>query len=731
MINLLIFFSLYLSVPNNNPDIMYKTVCENQKEYILTANYLTSSVTINEGENNIFTGELPSGEVKAFYCYQNNLYTVIPEANSMDIQINLILYKLIDNHFSYMESINDIIATYSVSDNNTLIYYNNSDRYFYKVVLKDNFNDSEQFLNVTDYNLKSIFYSNHLNGIVYTNNNGNFIFKNPENEKSLTHTGPNTLYDVKKFNDILYLIFYDDQSRKIRITDENDHIYFEYSLNDDESINNAFIFINEFGIYSFLLFNQTLKLAYIPEFNKNMLGVKEADTNISRIFNYGNYIYYFKKNSNNTSIYRIMTNAGKPDSPVIENNMKGVLSDIPASFSFSNFNHEDIYFLSYNFSISPNESFNSVYYGDTVGYYNKNSDSQVFLFNNYFVFERDKPYYMRIKYNGILSASEYSYVRFIITDLGEITSFKIENIDTASTIYTNNEMVKAKLENLGTVNKIQFSLNENFQDNNEDILPINFEHEFNFILPSEEKEYTYYVRPVIFDNNNLIGGHQIKTAKIILDKTPPVKPEFTTENNKEFYKDNIEIKWEQSDDTLSGLNKYKIRLVDSLNEEIESSEINNTKNNFIPENNLIKGVYTLFLSACDNAENCTEESKLNFSIIDKENHKPYKPALIRPKNKDTINSMPFNISWSKSIDLDNDNITYSLIIAKDINFVNKESEIYLIKKLSQNITYLPQGHYYLKLFAIDDKGSKSEEEIIEFDVIEPNKTNSSSGCSFY
>ncbi len=735
MVNLLIFFSLYFTVPDNNVNILYTTSCENQKKYVLTSNIVSDQVSIKEEGNTVFRGGISSdadnSEIRAFYCYENSLYVVVPEANDMGILVDLVLYKLVNDNFIYISSINNILATYAISSDNLLIYYDWNNHYFYKVNLKNDLTDTEQFFYTTNYNSKTINYSNSLDGIIYTNNNGVLIFKSSEDEKTINNNSDSILYDVKEFNNKLYLIYKNLSSGLIRISDEDQNRYFDYTLINDEHLENAFIFINELGIYAYLLINNTLKLVYIPAFDKNNANSKEVDTNVYEIFNYNNKIFYSKNNASKSDIYLIKANVKTPNVPIVDNSMIGVLSDIPASFSFSNFNQEFIYFLSYNFDIAPNESFNSVYYGNTVGYYNQNSDSQVFLFNNYFAFEREKPYYMRIRYNGILTSSEYNYIRFIITDLGEIKSFEIKNTETNSTIYTNNEMVKINLEKIGNVDKIQFSLNENFKNNNEDILPINFESDFNFILPDEEKEYIYYVRPVVFDGNNLMGGHQVKTAKITLDKTPPIKPEFITENNKEFYKDNVEIKWSEVIDNLSGLKSYKIRLVNALNEELESLVLENKKDNFTPQNNLEKGIYSFFISSCDNAKNCSEENKLNFTVIDKENHKPYKPSLIRPKNKDIINSMPFNISWNKSIDPDNDELSYSLIIAKDISFNNKESEIYLIHKLSQNISYLSQGHYYLKLFAVDSKGAESEYEIIEFDIIEPRKSTSSSGCSFH
>lgn len=735
MMNLLIFFSLYFTVPDNNVNILYTASCENQKEYVLTSNNVSDQVSIKEEGNTVFHGGISSdadnSEIRAFYCYENNLYVVIPEANDMGILVNLALYKLVNDNFVYISSINNVLATYATSRDNLLIYYDWNNHYFYKVNLKDDLSDIEQFFHTIDYNSKRIIYSNSLDGIIYTNNDDELIFKNSETEKFLDNNTNCILYDIKEFNNNLYLIYKNYSSNSITIKDENQNDYFDYTLTDDENLENAFIFINELGVYAYLLINDSLRLIYIPAFDKNHANFKEVDTNVYELFKNNDKIFYSKNDANKSDIYLIKADAGIPNMPIVDNSMIGVLSNIPASFKFSNFNQEFVYFLSYKFDIAPNENFSSVYYGDNVTYYNQNSDSQVYLFYNNFVFERDKPYYMRIKYNGIFASSTYNYIRFIITDLGEIVSFKIQDVDTNSTVYTNNEMVKINLEKIGKVDKIQLSENEDFKNNNIDISPINFESEFNFILPEEEKEYTYYIRPVVFDENNLMGWHQIKTAKIILDKTPPTKPEFITENNKEFYKDNVNIRWSQVTDNLSGFKNYKIRLVNALNEELESLVLENNKDNFIPQNNLENGVYTFFISSCDNAKNCSEESKLNFTIIDKENHKPSKPSLIRPKNKDIIDSMPFNISWDKSIDIDNDDVTYSLIIAKDINFDSKESEIYLIHNLSQNIRYLAQGHYYLKLFAIDSKGAESENEIIEFDIIEPKKSSTSSSCSFY
>jgi len=737
MLTLLVFFSVYFTAPIDNVDIFYEAKCENQKTYTLYSSSRDSVTTIKEGENIVFTGVIPDSSddnfIKSFYCFNNHLYTIIPETDLNGFFNKLALYKLDGESFIKLSFIDNVIAFYSIISENKLIYYDFSDHYFYKLIFDENLDNKEQLIEVSDYNLKEIFYISDTDEIVYIGND-NFINFNND---AIGIENLISVYDVFNFNSNWYFLYVDGSSNSLSIIDREGISYFNYDLGNDETMVKGLLFANEYGIFSYLLMRNsnvfTLKLIYIPEYNKNNLQTKIVDTDISNIYGERKKIYYLKNNDSNTEVFLVKGSASKPLPPIVDLSMVGILNEIPSGFSFSNFNEDPLYFLSYELDISGNKNFTSIDYSDIKTYYNENSSSQIYQFDNNFLFERDKPYYLRIKYNGLLIDSIYSYIRFIITNLGEITSFKILNKLSDSSIFTNTEMVKVVLENTGNIEKIQLSQNEDFKDNNEDIPAINFENEFSFILPEEEKEYTYFVRPVVFDNENLMGAHQIKTAKIILDKTPPVNPVFITNDNSEFVKDNIRIEWNKSSDNLSGIKLYKIKLMDALNNEIENISFENDRTVYIPQaKELDNGVYSILLSVCDNALNCSLETKLNFMVVDEENHKPYKPSLIRPSNKDIIDTMPFSVSWNKSNDPDNDDFTYSLIIAKDINFNSKVLEFYLITKLSQNIAYLSEGHYYLKLFAVDTKGLQSDLEIIEFDIINPNKgSNSSSSCSFY
>jgi hypothetical protein len=740
MLNLFILFSLYFTSPINNADFFDKVTCENQKEYIISGDTSDKNYNIMEDGVSIYSGAIGdnSYRTQGIYCLNNKLHVVYSGFDESFLVSKIFISRFDGDTFTVLKTIEDVEAYSSIISNNKLIYYRSDDHYFHKLNLDETLENDEQYIQVSNYNLERFFYFENLDGIIYINTQSSTIRLQKADGMSETYIeGVRSLYNAIYLNGKFYFIFNSNATpKKIEIINSDKDLFASYDLVENDYIKKSFLFANEYGLYAFTLVGSgaspRLELVYIPEYIESKQAIKVVSENVNGISSKDDF-YFFKKNGDTTDINVIKGTPTKPEPPVVESDFVGILSEIPSSFSISNFSQDPVFFLSYDFDISPNETFNSVYYGENRTVYNPNASSQIYPFYSNFVFQENKPYYMRIRYNGIFASSEYSYIRFIITDLGEISFFNISDMESNSNIFTNNELVKINLEKLGTVDLIQISNNENFKNNNgNDIVPIDFESEFNFIIPSEEKEYLYYVRPVVFDAENLMGWHQAKTAKITLDKTKPSKPSITTENNKEFFKDNIEIKWDESSDNLSGVESYKIRLVDSFNEEEENIVFDSTKLFYIPTNkDLLDGVYTVFLSSCDYAKNCSDESKLNFTVIQKENYKPYKPTLIRPKNKDIIDSMPFNISWSKSDDPEDDKVTYTLVIAKDINFNEKEYEAYLIENLSQNITYLSQGHYFLKLFATDEYANESDYEIIEFDIIEPKKSSkNSSGCSF-
>ena len=744
MFSLFIFFSVYFTVPNNDISEVFKTKCENNKEYILYHKYVEQGNSyhqeiMDKDSNIVFDGSMSNREgsqINDFYCIDNELYLLLGESDLDGIPfIELNIYKLDDGLFIKQDSLTTVAGEYPMINGRELIYKRYSNGSFYKNSFGKVFGDEEEFINSPNYlSSQKSFYFKDIDSIIYVDKNNEKLYIQDINDRRIIfNLVVKNLYDVIKLNNKFYFLI-EDTNNNIKIIDREGNLYHEYTLAQGKDIKKGFLVVNEYGIYAFILSkDKELKVLSVPNFDSSEKLVKDAYSNISDIDKDDDGYFYLKNTNTSTEVNTINGECTIPDSPILGDEIIGVLSTRPSSLTLSNFNEDLICFNSYHLEISTKEDFNSVVYGDTVTYYNVNSSVQTYLFYSNFTFDENKAYYIMIKYNGVLASSLYTYIRLIITDLGEITNFEILDVTSNSKLYTNNDMVNAKIEKLGFMDKIQLSLNENFKDeNDEDILALDFKSEFSFLLPPEEKEYTYYVRPVALDdfNNNIMGGHQISSAKIILDKTPPeivaIKP-----INEDFFSDNIKIKWEFSEDNLSGVKNYKIRVVDSLNNAKEEIILENIKNYYSPSVSLEKGIYTFFISSCDNAENCSTESKINFTVTIKENLKPYKPSLIRPLNRDIIETMPINISWTKSEDPENDDVSYSLVIAKDKDFSKIEFEANLINNLSKDITYLSEGKYFLKLFAVDASGNKSDNEIIEFDVIEPSSKSSNGGsCSF-
>jgi len=657
---LFIWYILNLIVTTNAVSDYSYIECNNNKYliYLASTNYIIKN--INTGTSNSLDNL--DGVMIGSFCENENIYTLLSVTNYNDLDA-IALYNITELHEEYRENMGFMNTYRYPLINNNYVFYNNNA--FYK---KDILTNQDYLIKTFPIQSNEFYLENNKLCVKYKDGNMyKILLIDLSNNSEILIENQNTsliLSDFKHINGSDYISIIKNNRLVVK---KNNIEFLTYTFSSD--ISNAKMFFDGESLYLYIFdsVNKIIKILYST--NNTVYNTIEIDDNITMIKLFSTNIIYKKENGVQTELYSMPVDFSPLETPEIFS-PSGVIQTFDSKIKIKTI--PKIEFLkSINIQISTNSNFQNIIYQNDEFIFDENSSVQTFPIS--FMFQNNQPYYIKITYKDIFNRlSNEKISPFIIANLGNLNDFFIQS-SINSTEYTNNENVILNFNKTGEISQIQVSYNEDFLNS----MLLSYSNSVNFTLDAFEDIHTLYARGVIFDGNNYIGSSNIIENSIILDKTPPEKPNVT--NPLKYFTEIIDLLWNSVNDNLSGLKEYYIELFQ--NDEMLLNKTTEKEINHIDfTKNLKNGEYVFKIKSIDNALNESEFGIFEFTVQREINS----PEIISTSGK--IQSLNYILEYLQSNSFSDNKITYK--IYKNENFIAETEELfYQFENLTENENY--------------------------------------------
>lgn len=653
---LFIWYIFNLIVTTNAVSDYSYIECNNNKYliYLASTNYIIK---------NIITGTSNSldnldGVIIGSFCENGNIYTLfsVTDVNDFDA---IKLYNITELQEEYREYMG-FISTYKypLIDKYYIFYKNNA---FYKKNVLTN----EDFL-LKNFSIQPTNFYLENNKLCVRYKDGNYykislfdLTSNSETTVELRDTAI-TLTDYKHINENDYVAII---SNNKLIVKKNNIEFLTYTFSSD--ISNAKMFFDSDTLYFYIFdsINKTIKILYS---NGSAYNTLEINNNVSKIKTFPTNIVYQRENGVQSELYSMPVDFSLLETSEIFS-PSGVIQTFDSKIKIKTISRIE-FLKSINIQISTSSNFQNIVYQNDELIFDENSLFQTFPIS--FIFQNNQPYYIKVTYKDIFNRlSNEKISPFIIANLGNLNDFFIQS-SINSTEYTNNENVILKFNKTGEISQIQVSYNEDFLNS----ILFSYSNSVNFTLDAFEDIHTLYARGVIFDGNNYIGSSNIIENSIILDKTPPEKPNIT--NLLKYFTEIIDLLWNSVNDNLSGLKEYYIELFQ--NDEMLLNKTTEKEINHIDFTKSLKnGEYVFKIKSIDNALNESEFGIFEFTV----QREIISPEIISTSGK--IQSLSYILEYLQSNSFSDNKITYK--IYKNETLIDETQELfYQFENLTEN-----------------------------------------------
>lgn len=656
------FFVWYLFnlIITTNSVLDYSYVECNSKKYMIyqsSSNYMLKDLTAGTSNsiNNL------DGVIIGSFCENENIYLLLSVTDYYDFD-TIRLYNITQAQEEYRESLG-IINTYKypLIEKYYIFYKNNA---FYKKNILTN----EDFL-IKNFSIQPTNFYLENNKLCVRYKDGNYykisLFDLTSNSETTVESKDTaiTLADYKHINENDYIAII---SNNKLIVKKNNIELLTYSFSSD--ISNAKMFFDGETLYFYIFdsINKTIKILYS---NNSAYNTLEINNNILKIKTFSTNIVYQRENGVQSELYSMPVDFSQLETPEIYS-PSGVIQTFDSKIKIKTISRIE-FLKSINIQISTDSNFQNIVFQTNELVFNENSLTQTFPIS--FSAQTNQPYYLKIVYKDIFNRlSEEIISPFIIANLGNLNEFFIQS-SINSTEYSNNENVLLKFNKTGEIFQIQVSYNEDFSNS----MLLNYSTSVNFTLDDFEDIHTLYARGVIFDGNNFIGSSNIIENSIILDKTPPEKPNIT--NPLKYFTEIIDIFWSSVTDNLSGLKEYYIEL--SQNDELLLNQKTEKEINHIDfTQNLKNGEYVFKIKSIDNASNESEFGIFEFTV----QREIISPEIISTSGK--IQTLNYTLEYLQSNSFSGNTIIHK-IYKNETLIAETEELFYQFENLTENENY--------------------------------------------
>lgn len=634
--------------------------CNNTKYmiYLTSGNYMLKN--LNTGTSNSLDDL--DGFIIGSFCENQNIYVLLSVTDYDDFDA-IRLYNVTQSHEEYREYM-DIMNTYKypLIDKSYVFYKNNA---FYK---KNVLTNEDILLKNFSFQPTNFYLKNnklcvrYQDGIDYKISLFD-LTNNSETTVDLSNT-QTILTDYKRVNNDDYVLIIKNNNLIVK---KNNIEYLNHSFSF--AVSNAKMFFDGDLLYFYIFdsVNKLLKILYSD--NNSAFNTIDVGNNVSVIKVFSTNIVYQKENQGQIELHSTPVDFSLLETPEIYS-PSGVVQTFDSKIKIKTISRIE-FLKSINIQIATENDFQNIVFQTNEFTFDSNSSVQTFPIS--FLPQNNQPYYVKVTFKDVFNRiSSEKISPFIIANLGNLNNFSIQS-SINSTKYANNENVLLKFNKTGEVSQIQVSYTEDFLD----AILLNYSNSVNFTLENIEDIQTLYARGVIFDGNNFIGSSDILENSIILDKTPPEKPNIT--NPLKYFTEIIDIFWNSVNDNLSGLKEYYIELFQNdellLNQKTEK-EINHidfTKN-------LKNGEYIFKIKSIDNALNESEAKTFEFTV----ERTIIPPEIISETEK--IQTLNYTIEYLQANSFSENKIIYK--IYKNETFIAETEELfYQFDNLIENENY--------------------------------------------
>ncbi|MBN2693913.1 hypothetical protein JXR93_04550 [bacterium] len=635
---------VFLSLPFETPflgEFTETTTCNN-KNYIV---YLKSGYPylrdLTENTENPISGVY--GFPMGLFCENSNLYIVTLDYDIGELD-KYYFYKYRENEqmveliTSYNDNIMGTITPHSF--NNTLILKKGSSIKKY-IFSNENVTSSTLFSTTSSFDR---FATTPPYNIAVISNSQNLIIRDiiGEHEYSVL-TNSKILDLIKDDNNEYYMLVSNGSTLYIYKIHSDFTITQIHSKTHDQIIENGIFYKENSNFYGYLS-DSTYKL-YIFEGKESFsnLYFHYNDSGVTKIQKSNLYPIYLKTGTLG-SVYKVTNDFSILNKPTILYPNGVIDTYIHPDIYIQSPNRYDL-FSSYRIDISRSydflqidKSISSVTLSD--------EESQKNVVDSY-SFSIATPYYIRAYYYDIFSRkSEYSYSSFIKNSDLNLLTLSVYDKTTNSVEYSDERDVVLYTQGESNLENIELSFNSDFS--NSQILSVGGEQTIE--LPNVEGINNIFVRGVVLDQSNIIASTNQKESSIFLDLTKPISPVITSGDS---FDNNIQITWNPSSDSGSGLSKYILNIKkDGFS--IYQKEISKDNITHLVETTLQNGLYSIELYSVDLAGNISIPSLKNITLAKK----------------------PLTIS---DLDIEFNSLTPKLTFEDDNDIVNKNYKITLFK----------------------------------------------------